>query len=34
MEYETIADDYNMVALYSIVFYRKKAFVDFLKVED
>ena len=34
MEYETIGDDYNMVALYSIVFYRKKAFVDFLKVED
>ena len=34
MEYETIADDYNMVALYSIVFYRKKAFVDFLKAED
>lgn len=31
MEYETIADDYNMVALYSIVFYRKRAFVDFLK---
>lgn len=33
MEYETIADDYNMVALYSIVFYRKRAFVDFLKMK-
>ena len=31
MEYETIADDYNMVALYSIVFYRKRAFVDFFE---
>lgn len=33
MEYETIADDYNMVISYSIVFYRKRAFVDFLKAK-